>query len=968
MTTAIPQPSLPPTHPLSIEIQSLKQQISQYRQIAHQSYIEIQGVRLELELKKDEVTGLERKNEALKQEVETLRTTPEPPQAPPPANALAELSLAHRRLSAKLDFTEQQLRSVTLELASSKQELGRVLKEKEHEKALLNELRVGEEDREEEVAWERGERKRMEEQKKLCAVPPPLPRRLSDNILQKTPILTDAEDKEEAVKLEAKAEPKENGKPEEAVKDDDAEKDSKSDKSAPASPPKSTHRSSASISSITQSSDAISNLLIGQRGVARLFKDFTSVVSGKDKEIARLLNRVDELEVALGALREQLEAETTALVDAQAERDRVLRDDASAAKVVERYMTFSQKAHETVHSHLGHLRSRTSATQATLRNEAAVLRRRIEAEVERSNRLRAATEEMADELGKESAGRRREVAMRLQLIAAEETRARRAESWLDRVRRFRSEGAEIDSNLLAPLLDEAVAILSPAAPVEPKAGGKWRGMFGRRKSVSASVPAAATPDEESLARIFLAEELVQHLVNDLQIETERRMELEKQRVAWLAREAEEGVPPETDEDGDKVDDTGMLFSVENEDDSEEESASEDDTERPEENGDLPEDVKSEDKGDKEIKENGLKSPKKSKKARKVSNAAESTAGDGNVKLPELKVTTTMAEKEHLDELQAIFEPLEQRYIPLQKSLHDQSVALQHLKTSVPELAPRRPGLRAVSLNLKGRSEHDDLISLLDGLYEVIEDARVDTEIAMADEDRVFHGFAALLDVGGRGVVQAASVLRDARSYAASRSGDGTTYARLSVRVSDIEHDLMTIKRAMHEHAGEVEPEEVQPQVNGMAALGRRKPSLWQSLPLKTVTASRGPVLLSPLTALRSGSPDLSGDDLIQRRSASSPIGLLSSVGRSLSSGVGAMGNGITGGGRKVSDLAAGALYLPTRSRRNTVNSQTSDAKDEKKSEAADEGTPAENGERPTPPPKDEEKEEPERKGEVDDVE
>lgn len=42
-----------------------------------------------------------------------------------------------------------------------------MLKEKEHEKALLNELRVGEEDREEEVAWERGERKRMEEQKKL---------------------------------------------------------------------------------------------------------------------------------------------------------------------------------------------------------------------------------------------------------------------------------------------------------------------------------------------------------------------------------------------------------------------------------------------------------------------------------------------------------------------------------------------------------------------------------------------------------------------------------------------------------------------------------------------------------------------------------------------------------------------------------------------------------------------------------
>lgn len=679
----------------------------------------------------------------------------------------------------------------------------------------------------------------------------------------------------------------------------------------------------------------------------------------------------------LGALREQLEAETAALVDAQAERDRVLRDDASAAKVVERYMTFSQKAHETVHSHLGHLRSRSSATQATLRNEAAVLRRRIELEVERSNRLRAATEEMADELGKESAGRRREVAMRLQLIAAEESRARRAESWLDRVRRFRSEGVEIDGSLLAHLLDEAVAILSPAVPVEPKAGGKWRGMFGRRKSVSTPATASATPDEESLARIFLAEELVQHLVNDLQIETERRMELEKQRVAWLAREAEEGVPPEAEKEEDKADDTGMLFSVENEDDSEESDVA-DDTKRAEEKGDESKAVASEDaeKSEDAEQQNGLETPKKSKKGRKASNAAD-TADDASFKLPELKVTTTMAEQEHLDELSGIFEPLEQRYIPLQKSLHDQSVALQHLKASVPELAPRRPGLRAVSLNLKGRSEHDDLISLLDGLYEVIEDARVDTEIAMADEDRVFHGFAALLDVGGRGVVRAASVLRDARSYAASRSGDGTTYARLDLRVTDIEHDLMTIKRAMHEHAGEVEPEEPQQAANGMAALGRRKPSVWQSLPLKTVTASRGPVLLSPLTALRSGSPDLTNDDLIQRRSASSPIGLLSSVGRSLSSGVGAVGNGITGGGRKVSDFAAGALYLPTRSRRNTVNSQMSqDTRDEgkekekeAKKDEADATAEGKSSEAPKPPVKDKDTlEVPERNGEVDDVE
>lgn len=790
------------------------------------------------------------------------------------------------------------------------------------------------------------------------AVPPPLPRRLSDNILQKTPSLTEDKGKE-APESKAAA------KPDSEVKEDGATADQTLDIDARESKPK--HKSSSSTSSVNQSSDAISNLLIGQRGVARLFKDFTSVVSGKDKEIARLQNRVDELEVALGALREQLESETTALVDAQAERDRVLRDDASAAKVVERYMTFSQKAHETVHSHLGHLRSRTAATQATLRNEAAVLKRRLELEIERSNRLRTATEEMADELGKEAAGRRREVTMRLQLIAAEEARARKAESWLDRVRRFRSEGKEIDRDLLDPLLDEATTILAPVGPVEPKAAGKWRGMFNRRKTASA--PATATPDEESLARIFLAEELVQHLVNDLQIETERRMELEKQRVAWLAREAEDGVSPI--ENGERAADTSMLFSVENEDDeSSDEESTVDKPEESEADKAEGEDAKpakagsgeaksDESKADKETKSHG----KKAKTSRRKSSVTgDSAGGTPKSKVAELKTTATMAEPEHLDELQAIFDPLEKRYIPTQKSLHDQSVALQALKTSLPELAPRRPGLRSVSLNLKGRTDHDDLVSLLDGLYEVIEDARVDTEIAMADEDRVFHGFAALLDVGGRGVVQAASVLRDARSYAASRSGDGTTYARLSVRVTDIEHDLMTIKRAMHEHAGDVEPEEPTPQQNGMAALGRKRPSLWQTLPLKTVTTTRGPVLLSPLSALRAESPDSLEGDFMQRRSASSPIGLLSSVGRSLSSGVGAMGSGISGGGRKVSDFATGALYRPGRSRRGTVSSQ--DVREERKEdEVADE---EDKPELPAKDAREEKADHPERKGEVDD--
>lgn len=96
-----------------------------------------------------------------------FRTTPDPPTTAPPSNALAELSLAHRRLSAKLDFTEQQLASCTLELASTRQELARTQRERDDDRTHLVELRRVEADREEELAWERSEKRRFEEQKKL---------------------------------------------------------------------------------------------------------------------------------------------------------------------------------------------------------------------------------------------------------------------------------------------------------------------------------------------------------------------------------------------------------------------------------------------------------------------------------------------------------------------------------------------------------------------------------------------------------------------------------------------------------------------------------------------------------------------------------------------------------------------------------------------------------------------------------
>ncbi|BEI80161.1 hypothetical protein CcaverHIS002_0106900 [Cutaneotrichosporon cavernicola] len=943
---------LPPTHPLAAELAALRQQVGQYRSAAHQASIAVQGVRLELELAREEATGLRAKNKALEGEVEVLRTTPDPPQATPPSNALAELSLAHRRLSAKLDFTEQKLSASTLELASTQQELQRVQKRADGDRAALTELRRVEDDREEELEWERSERKRIEEQKKLCelalaeyaalvskldarAIPPPLPRRRSNDILQVVPEFGDdgpptpnePADRDEKWLVDNKAPPPPTKElkptPPSDYNDDSDDEDDLiaisgpeppvKDRPKPATPPPASpvrispappspskvtddaKRLSTPIApDVSKLSDSISNLLLGQRGVHRLFRDFSATLTAKETEIRELQKRAEELEGDLSAVREQLISETAQRVEAVSERDRALRDDASAAKVVERYMTFSQKAHETVHAHLGQLRTRGAATQASLRTEATNLRRRLQTEADRAARLRAAAEEMAEELGKEAAGRRREVALRLQLIATDEARSRRAEQWLDRVRRAREPEAReaLSAPVLGALLDEGAQILSPVSVVPEKAPGWGRRLLARRKSVS-KPDNKACGEEESMARVLLAEELVQHLVDDLQIETERRVELEKQRVEWLAKEAEDGVPPEGGQGG------GLVFDADDKGDKGDKG-----TEDKTKGAEAKEEAKDDSTAIKEAEQEGVKADEPQ---------AGSDTADEAVPVPSPSPTPAPP---HLDELSAMFDPLVEAYSPFQKSLHDQAVSLGALRASLPDLvsvAAKKGPLRALALR-PASTARDDLLSLLDGLHEVIEDARVDAEIAVADEDRVFHGFAALLGVGASGIVQASSVLRDARVYVDGRGigvvdsstgseGDSevadTQLGRLSARVGDIEHDLALIKRTLHEAEGMDAPTDDEPKE-------KRRKSVWALLPLRTVSAEAAkpfPPSLVPLV-------EDSNDDAPMRK-----VSLLSTVGRSFSSSVGVAATNVAGAPRNVSNLAGG-LFRP---RRGTVS-------------------------------------------------
>lgn len=70
------QPTAQPlsaTHPLSLELSSLRTALLHYQTAAHQSSIQLQGRSLELSLLKDQDKALRDENEVLKREVEVLR-------------------------------------------------------------------------------------------------------------------------------------------------------------------------------------------------------------------------------------------------------------------------------------------------------------------------------------------------------------------------------------------------------------------------------------------------------------------------------------------------------------------------------------------------------------------------------------------------------------------------------------------------------------------------------------------------------------------------------------------------------------------------------------------------------------------------------------------------------------------------------------------------------------------------------
>ena len=153
-----------------------------------------------------------------------------------------------------------------------------------------------------------------------------------------------------------------------------------------------------------------------------------------------------------------------------------------------------------------------------------------------------------------------------------------------------------------------------------------------------------------------------------------------------------------------------------------------------------------------------------------------------------------------------------RYDDLQRAFRDCHLALEALKSSMP------PASSATLSVQTGGVSTGVLRTALDRLNDYTEDARVELEIRIADEALMAHGFETLLSVPGAlssASMPSLSHVDDDHETTLSQSdietqigafisgtdpGVQTSQQRLSRKLDDIQHDITSLKLAVHDAA------------------------------------------------------------------------------------------------------------------------------------------------------------------------
>ncbi|OCH93807.1 hypothetical protein OBBRIDRAFT_789844 [Obba rivulosa] len=452
-------------HPLALQLTSLRADVERYQHEAHGASVKLQRHALDTSQTLDIVHTLERENTRLREEVAILRAHPDST-PDPTSHQVQELTLALRRLSDKLTYTEEALHARASELVNARSDLdaaravvGSAHGLAQHARAQLDESKA----REREL--ERKARAAEEE------------RKMADLVVQEYADLVRS--------LEGRAKPSAPGSVNSLI---DSEKSG----------------SSATL---------VDSLAEGRSGLQKLLEEFNSENERLGREIDRLHGELDLKAGELSAEQRRSDLDRAKLAECQKRLAEYEANDNTAAKMVSRYMKFSQASTDALQKAMENMKARHAATAATLNAEAAQLQKTLLTERRHAEQLRDALDELAEDLSREAYGRRRETSLRLAFLSREEGLAEGLRRWIRKAREA------FERALPSPDPPDA----SSTAPLDA---------FGRiikdAEGLLDILNGQPVPEADSLstvARLVSAQDAVATLTRELHIETEKRLVL-----------------------------------------------------------------------------------------------------------------------------------------------------------------------------------------------------------------------------------------------------------------------------------------------------------------------------------------------------------------------------------------------------------------------------------------------------------
>ncbi|KZV72955.1 hypothetical protein PENSPDRAFT_564190, partial [Peniophora sp. CONT] len=453
-------------HPLALELSSLRQAVHRFQHEAHSSALKLQRHSLESTLALERAHALERENAQIREELAVLRSHPD---ITPSSAALQvpELTLALRRLNDKLTATEDTLLARTNELARALADISKGKLEVEKAYALAAHTRA---------LQEEGMARERELKRRVRAIEEE--RDMSDRVVREYASLVRSLER----------------------------------KQAPTSPPAEANGHGRSLSIASNLSEVLQD---GRGSVHKLVTEFTAESEALEAEIVRLHAQLEVVERERDVERKVADFDRTELSRARTELDKLKIDDTTAAKMVSRYMKFSQSTTDTLQTAIDNLKARHAATLATRDQQLAALQASETSQQRQLDRLRDALDELTEQLARESYGRRREIALRLAVVAREDGLSEAVRRWARRARET-YERADIEDSGPDALRDGFINIVDDAEQLIALVNGDDE---------------VSRPEGEAglggVARILAAQDAVKTLVEELQNETEKRMRLER---------------------------------------------------------------------------------------------------------------------------------------------------------------------------------------------------------------------------------------------------------------------------------------------------------------------------------------------------------------------------------------------------------------------------------------------------------